>query len=523
MTAKNPRTFNEQTRSKLWDVYDNFQDVLNFQPSIRCDKISTEEMPNETCVSKSIDDKRLTLQKLQRKIIDSVDFCRDRTKQIEIEEEFDIKVTNEVFSELFSIQKQDKMNSSSVRVIKVQDFKSVLFVHSSVQKTKNGIFRLTPPMFTIQVPRCLPNTVQNLNTGYIIEIPQKIESRQILDGKIIKKTNTAELQEQFIIIPQISCLEPTIVPSLQARDADDTGQFTVNIYNRLGNECTIYVRLHAFTVVRMPTDCVRFVNGDSTDITAFKTKDTKENRFVYNLQTRLLFNEAEITKRCLRLKCYDPTKSVHNNLLDKQLIIDNVTVFFSSRKREWTDPKLLTISGLFRPFGRSILPRVSKNSEFSINTHCCAFIKNRSVLFTVSGTLQPFHLCMNGALFDILNYKELKKAAGVLARDAKTMRTKARIIKQTFNEREYDEKLLMNLVDYEYQLHVDERFKNIYNKAEDHEFLFNNTSDTVKRAISSRMFNNFKFLASVFCTNNLKRKNIDGSDNYEESKKNKKK
>lgn len=93
------------------------------------------------------------------------------------------------------------------------------------------------------------------------------------------------------------------------------------------------------------------------------------------------------------------------------------------------------------------------------------------------------------------------------------MRTGARKAKYEFSA--YDENLVMNMYDYEYPLALDEIFNKIYKMANDHEYLFNNTSDTVKKAINTRIFNNFKLLASAFFEQdylNKKRKKRDDGD-----------
>jgi len=104
---------------------------------------------------------------------------------------------------------------------------------------------------------------------------------------------------------------------------------------------------------------------------------------------------------------------------------------------------------------------------------------------------------MNGALFNIANYKELKKARSVLVRDVYTLRTGARMSKR-FDSTLYDRDLLMNIYDYGYMLAVCDTFSDTYDHAFDHEYLFNNTSDTITRAITSRIYKNFKMLATRF-------------------------
>jgi len=397
-----------------------------------------------------------------------------------------------VSKELLTLPKLQN-GSACIRTIKVQNFDTVKFEPSRIA-TKTGD-RIMPPMFKVSVPAGLPNTAQNINTGYILEIPTVIEMREFIDG-VITTGARPTAQKPFIIIPQVLCKNQKIVPSLQCRDADDTGLFTVNIYNRTGEACVLFIYLYAYQV-SPAKGSLRYENANSTDIRILKSKDTRPNRQVYNLSVKSLFSHGEITQPCLRFKCFDGTKPGHSELLPKTVVFDNVCTFFCSRKREWTDQKLMMVSGIFRPNGRSVLPIVSENSEFSINTHCCVFLETRSTLFTVDSQLEPLHLGMNGALFDIANYKELKKVRAVLVRDVYTMRTGARMSKR-FDHTLYDRDLLMKIYDYGYMLAVHDKFSDIYDHASDHEYLFNNTSDNVKRTITSRIYKNFKMLATRF-------------------------
>lgn len=484
MANVHPRCFNDASKSRLVDLYESFSHVETLRPTLSSDQVFPDQSPGSVV--------KYTLCDLQKKIIDSVEFCREHTKDIVVEPGITGANVSAVSKELLTLPKLQN-GSACIHTIKVQHFDTVKFEHSRIAKT--GDRRIMPPMFKVSVPACLPNTAQNINTGYILEIPTVVEMREFIDG-VITKGARPTAQKPFIIIPQVLCKNQKIIPSLQCRDAEDTGLFTVNIYNRTGEACVLFIYLYAYQV-SSARGSLGYENADSTDIRILKSKDTKPNRQVYNLSVKSLFSHGEITQPCLRLKCFDGTKPGHSELLPKIVVFDNVCTFFCSRKREWADPKLMTVSGIFRPNGRSVLPIVSENSEFSINTHCCVFLETRSMLFTVDSPLEPSHLGMNGALFDIANYKELKKARAVLVQDVYTMRTGARMSKR-FDSKLYDRDLLMNIYDYGYMLAVHDKFSDTYVHASDHEYLFNNTSDNVKRSITSRIYKNFKMLATRF-------------------------
>lgn len=507
-TTTRVRIFNDVSRSRLSSVYQSFADIEACTPTVRVGDVFVTEHPSSTAPPTAAnegndddeDDVKFTLKELQMKIFDSVDYCRERTKEITVEPSITGACVASVTKELLNLPKLEN-GSACVRAIKVRDFEAVKFEHSRLEPAKSGGFKVVPPMFKITVPKCLPNTAQNINTGYVLEIPVAVEKRQLVENRMITDAKPSS-QTPFIIIPQIMCKNDDVVPALQARDADDSGPFTVNIYNRNGDPCVLFVYLYAYQVSPSKFS-VRYENADNADIRILKSKDGKANRHVYNLAVRSLFagTECEIEQPRLRLKCFDGTKPGHGELLKKTVLFDNVCTFFCSRKREWFDPNLLTVSGLFRPNGKSVLPVVAEQSEFSTNTHCCVFLETRSVLFSIPGRLGPFHLGINGSLIDTVDYKELKRARKSLVRDVLTMRTGARMCNRLVNtagRRYADRDVLMRLYDYGYQLSDDDKLEETYRNRDDEQWLFDNAKDTVKSAITARIYRNFIRLASRF-------------------------
>lgn len=442
----------------------------------------------------------MTLMDLENAIKNAVPFCREWRMDFELtaEDAINYKAVENVTKSLLMLPKS--ADNCCVKMIKVSDFSNVKFQHAKLEGSGEAA-KLKPACFKIEVPACLPNTVQNINTGYIVDIGKEMETYDIENGKIVKSTR-AFTQKKLVVIPQILSRNRNIVPQLCARDYEDSGPYTVSLLNLSGEACTIFVYLYAYKVCK-PSGSLRFVGGDDdkTKIDkVLKPKDSRDGRYVYNLGVNVLFDSGHVSadKGKIEFSCFDGTKNNHDVLLEKRVMMDNLCVFFSTRKREWCNSKLFTVSGLFRPHNGYVAPLIAKGSEYNINTHCCVLLDSRMTLFTTEGKLNSTHVLMNGTMFDWPKYKILKRARSALIRNVYSLRS-GYLAARRLNSETYDDMdALMLIYDYGFTLIDDAELKKYYNKRNDECSLFGYTNKTFKRTISSRLYKNMTLLINHF-------------------------
>lgn len=478
------KVFSDNVKSKLRQLYADIDSVYECKPQI-------------TLKSGRI----VTLSELENCIKNSVPNYRERSMDIDVEDSINYEAVETVIKALLNLPKSNE--TCCVKLIKVSNFKNVMFQHAKLEKGEN---KLKPACFKIEVPACLPNTVQNINTGYIIDVCTEIENYQIAEGKIVKSTRTFT-QKKLVIVPQILTKNKKLVPQLCARDYEDSGPFTISLLNKTGESSVIFVYLYAYKVV-LPYAALRFKDHEDSDSKVLKSKDSRTGRYVYNLSAGVLFNTGSVSNdnRTIEFSCFDTTKEPardsqdiqRNTVLKTRVVMDNLCVFFSTRKREWCDSKLFTISGLFRPDKKYVAPIVAARSRYNINTHVCVFMESRMTLFTTDGTLNSRHLLMNGAMFDIPKYKLLKRARAMLVRDVFLLRTGCMLAKR-MDSAKYNIDDLMLIYDYNLRLSDDADFmKNYYSKRGNETELFNCSNSSIKRTISSRVYKNMMLLCEQF-------------------------
>lgn len=192
--------------------------------------------------------------------------------------------------------------------------------------------RIAPQLFKIKIPKCLPNTAQNINTGYILNILTGVGKTSMIDGKIYVHKNEPIVQKLFVIIPQIIISDTDIILSIQTRDAADSRLFMITVYNRLDQACMANVFLFGF-LVRPPGGTARFLDNDMAEINVLKLNNLVPGRHAYNLSPKVLFDEATFSDiKSMIVLCFDGTKSCHDDLLEKKVIFDGGCTAFKSRK-----------------------------------------------------------------------------------------------------------------------------------------------------------------------------------------------
>lgn len=285
-----------------------------------------------------------------------------------------------------------------IQFVKEIEFEKVTLVNSCIKKGK--FFR---PKFVIDVGTVEPNSKVCINTGYIMHIANMAPIPVIKNLTIIKPTENA-IQPSFVVIPQIKCKQEALVPLIFSRDADDRGYYCVSFYTKTGNVGTIEVVLHAFSCVK-PNSKLKLI-GSKTQIVPIKSKDISDSRHTFNLRTKTLFSKGSSFGPNVTFPTFDD----NGNEIDGQSIeMSNCKVLFTSRRREWCMPKIMTLPGYFSSNDRFIKPLVSNVDNLKINVHCCTFVKSPIILFSEEISSVSNISYFNGSFYDVPEYKEIIK------------------------------------------------------------------------------------------------------------------
>lgn len=484
--APSAKSFSDMTKSKLSELYETYESIETCNPSIQVS---------------AANNRRVSFVEIRQAIIDSMEYCREQTKHIDVEQSISGLDADNVSKLLINLPR-NKDDYCTVNAIKIKSFSGVHFTPAQLVQPakKTAAPKMVPPCFRMEVPKCQPNTVQCLNTGYIFDITQRKIKHDVVGTQIVADPKCTLPQPSVVIIPQIRSKNPGFIPSIQARDAADTGPLTVTVYNRTGEAGTLAVYLYAYTVV-LPAGLLVYVDNESAESNVLKPKDLKPGRHVYNLSSKSLFSEAIIDpkdNKMLTVRCFDGTKAGHDAVLDKKIQFNNLKTFFSSRKREWCNPDLFTMAGVFLPGSQSALPKVAAASKFNLNTHCCVFVENRITMYAVAGELNNSHLTMNGSLFNMPQYKELKKALTTSVRDINVLRMGAHRCRTKFDKK-YEKEALMRIFDYHHSIAPnDKALDKYYANRDDEEALFKDSKIDIKSSLSANVFRRLKMLYRAF-------------------------
>lgn len=322
-----------------------------------------------------------------------------------------------------------KANVREALVQKLIHFDGIVYEH---HKT-NAKGEFAPPKFIIDVGKIPANSSVCINTGYVISIPTI--------------TKQGKPQSPFVIIPRIKIKyektlnnPPTdiIIPSIYVRDKDDTGFFIINFTTRAHFEGKLVVTLHAFDTENSTTEFELQNPEDDSKIAVFKTKDQKDGRQVKNLahsiQYESICQHSSDDGKVNGVLFDTYTNTAENSSSAQQgikvnkkqkLFVSNIAFIMSSRKREWNNSNLVSLSGLYLPAFKSINkkqlilpPVIAKNSSYSNNTHCITNLANRSSLTTSTSNfdITNFKL-LNGSFANLPFYKALVKSLKTIISD----------------------------------------------------------------------------------------------------------
>lgn len=386
MTKKSSKEFAEDTRSRVDELFESTDDMVNRKMSL------------------TIYGEKFTFDRLQAAMLDQLPFIKTK----EVSPRIDLtSITKEDVDSIRNSLEQaiPRVNDPClIQWVCTKKFKEVVFFDSEM---KNG--KLFPPRMSIDVGTVTPNSSVRINTGYVFKMPSKAEMLGVKDGKIVK--SGYQKQPSFVIIPHIFCDNDGFIPTIYARDPEDAGLFTVNFTTSSGVIGKLRVVLKAYRVVSA-RDQVTIVDSEQSTSTVFKPKDQNVGRLVNNPKPKIIYESMryETDGNKALFKTYDSTQKTLKTYQKQQLCIERLITLIVSRKREWNNSGLVSLSGLFVPSGKHIAPKVAKGSEYNTNTHCLTFVDCRLNLFSTRATECNDVKVVNGAFCDTESYAEVSKA-----------------------------------------------------------------------------------------------------------------
>lgn len=391
----------------------------------------------------------------------------------------------------------------------VQSLPGIEFFGSEM-KTVKGKARLMPPRMIIDLTKYAdeikPFHGVRINTGYIFRLPTMCMGATLQNESVVN--TTMQKQIEVIIVPTILSQHDGIIQSIYARDPDDTGLMTINFtttsnfdFGKMKNK-TMQIVFDAYKTIQ-PMNMVNVVDMKdgqarvSTDIGVFKTKDSKSGRLVKNPKIKYVANEFDLTTvpKSLLLGTHDTSSPM------SRIKIDNVITFFSSRKREWCNPDVVSFAGIYNPSFVSengcASPVLADGSKSLHNTHCMTFVTGKVVLFSRAGNIKSGENVryINGSFYNLGEYDSINKSCRQMAECITKMSQGARLAMRLMNEK-HDAMELMKIYDYHRTLNA-EKLDELLTKTDIE--LFNSRPMDVGTC-TSVILKSMKNLVYIFCS-----------------------
>lgn len=379
--------------SKIEELFPDLKAIARREPIIKLDDGSV-----------------LRAQDIRDRILDSTDMIARKPKSalLDLKRIGKSDVEN-LCKRLDSIRKSNQ--NVCVELVKIRENPIVRFWDSEVKKGK-----LYPPRMIIDLSKAAiqPNESVMINTGYVMRIPQAVHTRTIEKDRIVKDTHAIVKQPNFVIVPLINSPTAHLIPSIYVRDSDDTGMLTINFTLISGNPGKLQVVFNAYIVDRM-TDNVQLVDPEPNAM-LFKPKDGLNSRVVKNPKVKIRFSElyraADDSEDAgsLVFPTFNPLVTPSVTYAKQRVLVDATSpLFLCSRRREWHNPELLTLSGLITSNSDFLVPRTLHVSDCLKNTHCMVMLKNRATLLSeqVPATNSMTLKLLNGAFIHLPDFKEV--------------------------------------------------------------------------------------------------------------------
>lgn len=179
---------------------------------------------------------------------------------------------------------------------------------------------------------------------------------------------------KFVLIPQsITCDDPDMIPTIWVRDESCRGPIFISGMTKSGNLGVVHVILRAYGVKKIDSE----VKFDPPMKKPFiKPKDYKFNRYVINSKINIDFEQMTENEdeKCLEVKVMKK-KQISGAMLIK--LDPNHTMVFSSRNREWCNPGLVSLTGLYSSKFGLIAPMLKKENDADARVFCMSIITSK--------------------------------------------------------------------------------------------------------------------------------------------------
>lgn len=388
-----------------------------------------------------------------------------------------------------------------MEIVKVQDFPNVKYYPAEARLVDGKICYMSP-RFNIDLSDQIikPHEGVRINTGYSIRIPS------ITMGRTIKESTFAETkvgrQLDYVIVPMIWSKTQNVIQAVYARDPEDSGLLTINFTTTKETNFKekLQVVLFAFSTTR-PLMEANIINGLAGSPDLFKPKDSRTGRLVKNPKIKFHADSFDVTTKpgSVILKTFDNNSTPIVTHEKQKIKIDNIITLFTSRKREWCNPNLVTVAGIFNPTQskNNIAPIVVKGSEVTNNTHCMVFLKNKVTLFDVSSEMDEDVRLINGAFSNLENYDNIIRKLRQLVTALFGLSVGAEICRKiSTNNEKLDERRLLRL--YDYHRSINENDRRLVEKSNYNDEQMFDERPSMSNAYSVNLYKAFKYLAYVF-------------------------
>lgn len=371
---------------------------------------------------------------------------------------FDFDKMKESVANIMSIPKGKE--TGVIEMVMVDKIPQVKFMPSEMITVGNKQ-KFAVPRFSIDLSK---ETIGahcgvRINTGYVVKINPITMGKTISGGKIVN--TTVGTQPDFMVIPQIVSNHDGLIQCIYGRDPEDTGLLTINFTTTkaLDTSKPLQVLLNAYIVER-PLGMASIHNSENTT-ELFKAKDNRSGRWVKNPKTKFLADSFDTTTIAgsLLLKTFD-NSTLPVVMYERQRIkIDKVVTLFTSRKREWCDPNLVTFAGIYNPIsGKHSEGLTLKCCDVKHNTHGMTFIKNKITIFSVMAKFNYDCRILNGSFYNMPSYTEINKEIRKVSSSLTNLAIGAKICQNIVKSNpEYQIRDLLRIFDYDRSITADAR------------------------------------------------------------------
>lgn len=321
-------------------------------------------------------------------------------------DEIDLAEVDKRVRTIVNIKKD--VQTAVIEAIKVNDYDNVKYYPAElVQKDgKPAVYR--PPRFVINLESqdIQPHQGVRINTGYVFRIPTYCMGKTIQNNKIVDTSISKQIN--YVVVPIICSKNHGIIPTIYARDPNDTGMLTINFTTtaKFDKKSVLQVILMAYSVSN-PNLGVNLINPVDGSPGLFKNKDSAVGRYVRNPKVKFYAAKMEVSDggRAVEFPTFDNNVKPVKEFEKQRLRISDMNALIVSRKREWFSENLVSVAGLFMANDMHYTPIIADGSDIANNTHCLVFINKRITLFDVPGTMNDDILLLNGAFSNNVSYK----------------------------------------------------------------------------------------------------------------------